>query len=227
MNRNQEPDPDSNIDRGVMMREYYARRAAEYETIYDRLERQGDLGLIQRKLSGSFHARRVLDIACGTGYWIPYYGGTAREVVGVDVNQPVLEVARGKGLLHTRFECADCYALPSSLGQFDAAFAGFWWSHIPKSELRAFIEALHERLNSGAHVVFLDNLYVEGSSTPILEVDTAGNSWQERTLADGTRHRVLKNFPRYDELMRCLSSRARSSHWWRLNYYWWFEYVLN
>lgn len=227
MNSMQGPDPDSNIDRDVTMREYYARRAAEYENIYDRPERQSDLGLIQRKLRTFFHAQRVLDIACGTGYWMTYYGAATREVVGVDVNQPVLEVARGKGLLRTRFECADCYALPPSLGQFDAAFAGFWWSHIPKSELNSFIAALHERLNSGARVVFLDNLYVRGSSTPISEVDTAGNSWQERRLADGTRHRVLKNFPRYDELMRCLSSRARYTHWWQLNYYWWFEYVLN
>ena len=209
------------------MRRYYAARAFEYETLYERPERQAELALIQRKLRACLQARRVLDIACGTGYWTAHYAPMAREVVGVDINQPVLDVARQKNLPRTRFEQADCYALSSTLGQFDAAFAGFWWSHIPKSELGRFTLALHRRLTPGARVIFLDNRYVAGSSTPIAQFDDQGNSWQERALANGTRYRIRKNFPRYEELFSLLSPYATATHWWQLNYYWWFEYVLN
>ena len=85
---------------------------------------------------------------------------------------------------------------------YDAAFAGFWWSHVLKRDLPRFLEGLHRVLAPGAQVVFLDNRYVEGSSTPVSRVDANGDSWQTRKLADGSTHEVLKNFPSGDELRR-------------------------
>ena len=37
---------------------------------------------------------------------------------------------------------ADAYALPESLGRFNAAFAGFWWSHVPRQRLAEFLASL-------------------------------------------------------------------------------------
>jgi len=45
--------------------EYYARRAAEYERIYLKPERQGDLKNLQALLAGSFRGLNLLEIACG------------------------------------------------------------------------------------------------------------------------------------------------------------------
>jgi len=53
----------------------------------------------------------------------------------------------------------------------------------------------HAALPAGAPVLLLDNRLVAGSSMPIHETDAAGDSWQLRRLADGSGHRVLKNFP--------------------------------
>ena len=69
-----------------------------------------------------------------------------------------------------------------------------------RPDCRAFIETLHRALAPGAVVVMLDNLYVEGSSTPIAYVYAEGNSFQRRTLDDGSQHDVLKNFPTWEEL---------------------------
>lgn len=44
-------------------------------------------------------------------------------------------------------------------------------------------------------VILLDNRYVENSSSPIVERDANGNSYQSRILKNGETHRVLKNFP--------------------------------
>ena len=44
-------------------------------------------------------------------------------------------------------------------------------------------------------MVFFDNCYVEGSSTPLSRTDAAGNTYQSRRLDDGSTHEVLKNFP--------------------------------
>ncbi len=81
-------------------------------------------------------------------------------------------------------------------------------------------------LAPGARIVLLDNRYIAGSSTPISATDDAGDTWQERQLADGSRHRILKNFPQYEDLLASIAPHARATHWWLLDYFWYFEYQL-
>jgi len=71
-------------------------------------------------------------------------------------------------------------------------------------------------------VTLLDNLYVAGSSTPVAGTDSEGNSWQRRRLADGSEHRVLKNFPTEDELRGAIAPFAASMDYVRLDYFWLF-----
>ncbi len=211
-------------DFDARMQQYYARRATTYDEIYRKEERQADLLAIKRALSRSLANRRVLDLACGTGYLTQFFAADAHSVVGVDAAQETLDIATRRGLARTTLHCADVFALDAALGQFDAAFIGFFWSHIPNQRIAAFISALKSHLAPGARVILIDNLYVEGSSTPIAEVDANGNGWQLRTSVDGERERVLKNYPTRDRLMASFGLGATSTHWWRLEYYWWFEY---
>src|ERR1700689_2173592 len=57
-------------------------------------------------------------------------------------------------------------ALQSVRGDLDAAFAGFFWSHVPLAEIDGFLEALMLRLLPGSLVVFADNRLVAGSVHP-------------------------------------------------------------
>jgi demethylmenaquinone methyltransferase/2-methoxy-6-polyprenyl-1,4-benzoquinol methylase len=81
-------------------------------------------------------------------------------------------------------------------------------------------------LTAGAIVVLLDNLYVEGSSTPVSHRDADGNTYQRRRLADGTEHVVLKNFPTEASLTAEVSHCAHHSRYTALQYYWLFSYEL-
>jgi len=74
--------------------------------------------------------------------------------------------------------------------------------------------------------VLMDNRYVDGSSTPLVEHDAAGNSYQLRRLAEGSENRVLKNFPSEAQLRADLAPHARSLGYWALEYYWLAEYEL-
>ena len=56
--------------------------------------------------------------------------------------------------------------------------------------------------------MFLDNNYVEGSSTPIARRDSDGNTFQKRTLEDGAEFEVLKNFPTGTELCASVNGTA-------------------
>ena len=205
---------------------YYAARAAEYERIYDKPERQQDLARLRTLIPSLLAGRDVLEIACGTGYWTAVIAPGARSVVGIDINPETLEIAEAKSYPPGRvtFEASDVRdALVKHRGR-DAAFAGFWWSHIPRTERRAFVESLSAALAPGAIVVALDNLYVEGSSTPISHADAEGNTFQKRRLDDGSEHLVLKNFPTESELGAELAGIASRVEYTALDYYWLLEF---
>ena len=208
------------------LRQYYAARAREYERIYTKPERQPDLRRLESLLPSMLAGRRILEIACGTGYWTQFLAREARSIVAVDANPETLAVAAEKPLPMERvsFRVADVYALPSDLGVFDGAFAGFWWSHVPVRARSSFLASLNERLAPGARVVFLDNLFVEGSSTPISNHDADGNAYQRRRLDDGSEHVVLKNFPSEAELCADAKVFGKNMRFVRLEYYWLFSY---
>lgn len=201
---------------------YYRRRAREYEAIYAKPERQPDLAVLRERIPALYEGQRVLEVACGTGYWTEAIAPRARDLVAVDLAEETLEIARAKSLPkdRVRFEVADAFVLPARLGRFGGAFAGFWWSHVPRARIGAFLGALGARLDRGARVALLDNRFVPGSSTPIAGFDADGNTFQVRTLADGSTVRVMKNFPPEDELRRDLEPFATDVEYTALQYYW-------
>jgi ubiquinone/menaquinone biosynthesis C-methylase UbiE len=202
--------------------DYYRHRAAEYEAIYAKRERQRDLAHLREAIPARLRGARVLEIACGTGYWTQLVAAVAAQVVATDLAEEPMQIARSKTYARDPvFSIADAYALPEALGRFDAALAVFWWSHVPRQRIGEFLASLHRRLEPGARVVLMDNLYVEGSSTAISEIDVHGNTYQLRRLGDGSEVRVLKNFPSEDELRSQLPGRLSYE---ALEYYWLAQY---
>ncbi len=74
--------------------------------------------------------------------------------------------------------------------------------------------------------IFVDNQYVEGSSTPLSATDPAGNTYQERRLADGSRHRILKNFPTEADLRNAVGDAGTNVRYVDFTYYWCLSYTL-
>jgi len=208
------------------LKQYYAARAREYERIYAKPERQADLTRLKVLLPPMFAGRRVLEVACGTGYWTQFIVQAAKNIVALDVNPETLAVAAEKSWPagRVRFGTADAYALPAELGMFDAAFAGFWWSHVLLHDRARFLRSLDARLAPGARVVFLDNLLVANSSTAISHRDDEGNTYQRRRLEDGSEHVVLKNFPTAEELAADAAPYGRNTQYMPFGYYWLFSY---
>ena len=209
-------------------RAYYARRAREYERIYAKPERQSDLQTLRETLPSLLAGRHVLEVACGTGYWTQPISVNARAVLATDVNEEVLEIARQKSYpsANVAFERADTYALSALSADLDAGFAGFWWSHIPEARLPVFLDQFHSKLKPDALVVFVDNCYVEGSSTPVSRTDADGNTYQLRVLGNGEQYEVMKNFPTECELREALDGLSAGFEYHRLDYYWYVSYRL-
>ncbi len=213
------------------MAAYYARRAAIYERVYLKPERQADLRTLEAWLRGQFTGRRVLEIACGTGWWTPHGAAGAAHWRATDLNPETMAIAQAKPSPKpagtVQFQTVDAYTL-AGLGDepFDAAFAGCWWSHVPLPQLRPWLQTLHGRLAPGATLVMLDNRFVAGSSTPISRRDAQGNTYQQRTLDDGSAHEVLKNFPSAAEAVAQLGPQAQQARWLEFGHYWLLHYRL-
>jgi demethylmenaquinone methyltransferase/2-methoxy-6-polyprenyl-1,4-benzoquinol methylase len=205
---------------------YYAERAREYERIYRKPERQADLQKLRRFVERTFTGADVFEVACGTGYWTEILAHSAASVFATDINEEVLAIARSKGLGEkVIFQREDAYALPSAPRRFNAGLAAFWWSHVRRSELATFLRGFHRILSFGARVVFIDNAYVEGSSTSLSRTDEQGDTYQIRRLDDGSTHEVRKNFPTESELRAAVERLALDVRVEFLPYYWILSYV--
>jgi SAM-dependent methyltransferase len=220
------------------MTKYYAQRAPYYERVYYKPERQSDLRKLREMLQAAFRGKRVLDVACGTGYWTEIISHSAASILGVDFNEEVLELARAKPMPPGKAKLlqGNAYELSGLPGHFDAAMVGFWWSHVPKAKLRNFLTGLQSKLEPGATVMVFDNAFVQGSSTPlsrkdsdgnpVSNLDAGGNTYQERVLDDGSTHQIVKNFPTAEELRAAVEGIATDVNITFLTYYWILSYRL-
>ncbi|MEQ1923562.1 MAG: class I SAM-dependent methyltransferase [Pyrinomonadaceae bacterium] len=202
---------------------YYDRRAREYEKVYHNPAEQDDLRRAEAFFKSIFAGKRVLEVACGTGYWTERLAKTAESIYATDINASVIEIALERKIDGTViFAVADMFEIDAE-NKFDAVFCGFIWSHILLEDLDRFLKKLQDLTKPAGHIVFIDGNPVPGSSHDpknIIKTDKQGNTYQDRILADGSAHRVLKNFPTDDFLTQKLETIATKIEVKRLKWYW-------
>lgn len=200
---------------------YYAQKAGVLEQVYELPERQEELEQLQEELDEVLSGHRVLELACGTGYWTQFYAYSTEAVLATDINPEMLELARAKELPadKVRWEVADAYTIDAEPG-FTACFAGFLWSHIPRQDQEKFLQHVRKQVGKDGLLVLMDNTYVDDVSLPIARTDADGNTYQVRQLENGERCELLKNYPTDSALRKKLATAAREIRIQRLDYYW-------
>ncbi len=201
---------------------YYALTAADCERVYDKPERQADLAALRPKVAELLSGHKVLELACGTGYWTRVIAPAAASVHAVDINEEALALARARQPEggNVTFAQADAFDLPEAVGEYTAVFAAFWWSHVKREEQDGYLARLRAKLGKDVLLVLLDNVYVDGSSTVIARTDLEGNTYQFRTLPSGERLEILKNFPTDSFLRKRLGTATRDIRTKRVPHYW-------
>jgi SAM-dependent methyltransferase len=210
------------------MLDYYGRRAREYEQHYHRDDpaRQQEQNALADALKKALRGRRVLELACGTGYWTQSAAEVARHVVATDASADMLALAADKGLLGdlVEFRLADAYRPCSISGTFDAVLANFWFSHVPKSRVHEFVDSVHARIGRGSIVFMADNTYVPGIGGELLHKPDEEDTYKCRTLSDGSQYEVLKNYYDADQLHQIFDSRTLTLDVHIGQYFWWIAY---
>ena len=168
------------------MRDYYRRRAGEYDDwwngtgLYAELERPG----WEEEVAGliatleALEPVATLDVACGTGFLTQHLRG---HIVGLDQSAAMVEIARER-LRDGEAVCAEAIPLPFRDASFDRVFTSHYYGHLLAGERAEFLA--QARRVAGELVV------VDAALRP----GRPGEQWQERVLLDGSKHRVFKRF---------------------------------
>jgi SAM-dependent methyltransferase len=174
------------------MRAYYDARAREYDDwwlgrgLYADRDRPGWHEEVERlcEVVAGLSPARVLDVACGTGFLTRHLRG---EVVGLDQSPAMVEVASAR-LPGARIVQGDAVPLPFGDGEFERVFTGHFYGHLLAGERERFVA---EARRVARELVVVDSALHDGVEP---------EEWQERSLKDGTRHRVYKRYFRGREL---------------------------
>jgi demethylmenaquinone methyltransferase/2-methoxy-6-polyprenyl-1,4-benzoquinol methylase len=172
------------MDHHECMKEYYERRAVEYDDAYLGIgaysgrERPGfaeELAQVMVLIEG-LPPTRVLDIGCGTGFMTRHLKG---EVVGLDQSAAMLEIARGR-VPEATFVQGVALGLPFPEGAFS----------------RAFVGNLLGVLSPPARAVLVEEARRVASELAVFETSATlaekAEQWQERTLSDGSRYTIYR-----------------------------------
>jgi ubiquinone/menaquinone biosynthesis C-methylase UbiE len=167
------------------MKEYYDRRADEYDDWYAGAYYEGDererflaeVGKLEQVLSDLGPAR-TLDVACGTGFLTRHLPG---DVTALDSSERMLSIAR-QAAPNASYVRGDGLALPFGDSSFERVFTGHFYGHLEEPERLRF---LTEARRVAPELVVAD--------AP-LRPDHSGAEWQQRSVGDGSVWPVYKRF---------------------------------
>ena len=142
--------------------EIYDKIAESYvkQGLYD-VKRRVTVDHTFLKLIADVRDKRILDLACGDGYYCcPLKRSGAAEVVGVDISNRMIDLARNEendNPLGIRYECMDVLKLPV-IGKFDIALGSFLLHYSrTKEELAAMCRNIYANLKDGGRFVGLNS----------------------------------------------------------------------
>jgi ubiquinone/menaquinone biosynthesis C-methylase UbiE len=210
------------------LRRYYDDQSSVYDDMYLRSDPvwRRELEAVANAMTKALSGRKVLEVACGTGFWTQIVAKFALHVVAVDVSQKMLQVARQRkpSSANVEFRHGDAYALVEVPGKFNAGLACFWFSHVPKARIDEFLGGFHRKLGKAAVVFMADNVYVPGIGGQLVRKVGFEDTFKLREGSDGLKYEVLKNYYNRDALRRLLSSKTRNLEVHEGKYFWWLKY---
>ncbi len=168
------------------MKEYYDRRAPEYDDwylgtgLYVSRQRPGweeELWEVERVVA-DLSPMRTVDVACGTGFLTRFLRG---KIVGLDQSARMIEIAAWR-VPGGRFVVGDGLALPFKDGSFGRLFTSHFYGHLNPGERDRF---LAEARRVADEIIVVDSALRDGVEP---------EETQERLLSDGTHHEVYKRY---------------------------------
>ncbi|MFC1955087.1 class I SAM-dependent methyltransferase [Chloroflexota bacterium] len=199
------------------MFEYYNERAPEYEACYwgksplqisDPDIYKNDTLAIQKLLPG-YISGKCIDIACGTGFWLPVYEKDCTRITLIDQSESVLAECAKK--IHklgiedkTKIILDEIFSYPFKKQEFDSAFIGFLVSHLSDVEIDDLFDILKKVLLPGGKLAIIDSTW----NDEFAQMCRNKAGMIKRPLSDGREFNIYK---RYFEKQGLYSLAERNS----------------
>ena len=192
-----------NSDFRQSMLRYYDERASEYEEAYvlgtgtasipDPEVFRREASLLTRIVE-HFARGRLVDLACGTGYWLPHYVAGCSSITLIDQAPRMLQECRKKvasldALDRITIVQDDVLEHSFRPRAFDSALVGFLISHLTDEEEQQLFERLKTMLDTDGRFLILDSAW-----SPERARFNRKTERQERRLNDGSRFDVYKRY---------------------------------
>ena len=185
------------------MLRYYDQRAREYEEAYvlgTGTASIPDPGVFRTEAAllagivGRFGHGRLIDLACGTGYWLSCYADRCSSVTLFDQSQGMLDECRQKitrlGIgQRCRVVAADFLGYQFEPAAFDCALVGFFLSHLTEPQEGALFQALERMLTCSGRFLILDSAYSAERARFNAKIER-----QQRRLNDGLCFEIYKRY---------------------------------
>ena len=155
------------------MLDYYDERAPDYEEAYTLgtgTASIADPAVFTREIPQLFDVvrrfgqGRFLDLACGTGYWLPHYADTCSSITLFDQSSKMLAEARLKtdrrGITdRCVFRCGDFLDSAFEPAAYDRVLMGFFLSHLTGEQEPTLFESLRRMLSGDGRFLILDSAW--------------------------------------------------------------------
>ncbi len=183
------------------LRAYYDARAQEYDEIYsgkgpaipDPQAYKTDVAKISG-VAAAFAQGHLIDIGCGTGFWLPYYGENCSQITLVDQSVKMLhESVTRITTLGLQDKCqlirGDFFSISFKDRSFDTALVGFLLSHLSLRYERLFFQTLKNMLKPNAPIMLIDSAW-----SPKRQSYHKKEDIQERVLTSGQTFTIYKRY---------------------------------
>jgi ubiquinone/menaquinone biosynthesis C-methylase UbiE len=162
--------------------------------------------------------RRLVDLGCGNGFWLPGYAAEATDVVGVEPDSGLLKsaLARVGGLPNVRVGAGSAEHVPLDDASVDVVHARFAYFFGPGAE-RGLTEVMRV-LAPGGSFIAIDNDHDDGEFADVLRSAATGFSTRDQQQVErwwaGHGARQLKvrsqwRFTSHDDLANVLRNEFR------------------
>jgi ubiquinone/menaquinone biosynthesis C-methylase UbiE len=193
---------------------YYDERATEYDDVYSgkgpAIRRYADRyqqnTVKVREFVAGFGHGHLIDIACGTGFWVPHYAPNCTRFTFVDQSESMLAECKKRieelGLADaSRFVQGNIFDVTLAPGTYDCAMVGFLLSHLTPEQEDIFFTKLKRILKPVAQLMIIDSYWSE--------LRKAGGKKREgeqkRTLNDGRGFKIYKKYFDESDIVEMLS----------------------
>lgn len=168
--------------------EYYRARAQEYDESISGAVELFEAGKAMLLKLGRFG--KILELACGTGFWTGTLLAMGGEVTAVDAAPEMLAIARERyGDERITYQQADLFKW-EPVGEYDLVFFANWLSHVPPATLDDFLSKVRRSVHPGGFVALVD----QHAPSVADEIIAKNDIYAKRPLEDGREFTIVKAF---------------------------------